>query len=131
MSSRDQILTQLRSTPRSEVPLPEPIVTAIQYPDLPKQFADSLASVGGKCVTLPSLADLSAALAGESFFSSAKKICSCLPNGTLGNIHLYEVADPHDLEDIDVAIIPAQFGVAENGAVWLNDESPKHSRRKQ
>ncbi|MCA9095492.1 MAG: LUD domain-containing protein [Planctomycetaceae bacterium] len=126
MSSRDQILTQLRSTPRSEVPLPEPIVTAIQYPDLARQFADSLASVGGKCVALPSLADLSTALAGESFFSSAKKICSCLPNGALGNVQLDDVADPHDLQDIDVAIVPAQFGIAENGAVWLTDERLKH-----
>jgi len=126
MSSRDQILAQLRSTPRAEVPLPEPIVAAIQYPDLGRQFTDSLASVGGKCVSLPSLSDLSTALAGESFFSSAKKICSCLPNGNLGNVQLEEVADPHDLEDIDVAIVPAQFGVAENGAVWLTDESLKH-----
>jgi len=29
--------------------------------------------------------------------------------------------DAHSLEDVDLAIIPAHFGVAENGAMWVTD----------
>lgn len=29
--------------------------------------------------------------------------------------------DPHDLEDLQLAILEGQFGVAENGAIWLED----------
>lgn len=29
--------------------------------------------------------------------------------------------DAHSLEDVDLAIIPAHFGVAENGAMWITD----------
>ncbi len=126
MTSRQQILEKLRKTPRQSLPLPEPKVNAIRYSDLADQFSQSLASVGGKCVNLGSLADLPNALAQESFFSSARRICSSLPNPDLGNVNLDEIADPHTLEDIDVAIVPAQFGVAENGAVWLTDERLKH-----
>ena len=126
MSSRDHILGRLRGTSRPEVPLPDPRVQAIQYPDPVEQFSQSLAGVGGKCVPLRSLADLPSALAQEPFFTTAKKICSCLPNGELGNVSLDDIADPHDLEDIDVAIVPAEFAVAENGAVWLTDQNLKH-----
>lgn len=126
MTSRQLILETLRKTPRQSLPLPEPKVNAIHYPELSEQFAQSLASVGGKCISLGSLADLKDALSRESFFTSAKRICSSLPNRDLGNINLDEVADPHDLEDVDVAIVPALFGVAENGAVWLTDERLKH-----
>lgn len=38
---------------------------------------------------------------------------------TTGNIILPE--DPHELEDLGLAILDGQFGVAENGAIWLED----------
>ena len=37
-----------------------------------------------------------------------------------------QVADPHELEDVDVAIVRGDFAVAENGAVWLTDAELKH-----
>lgn len=126
MNSRDQILNDIRSAVRLTSPLPPPTVSAIQYSDLAGQFAQSLAGVGGKCVSLPSLSALPEALAQETFFTDAKRICSCLPERQFGNVSLDEIPDPHDLEDIDLAIVPVQFGVAENGAVWLTDERLKH-----
>ena len=30
--------------------------------------------------------------------------------------------DPHTLADVDLAVLPAQFGVAENSALWVTDE---------
>src|SRR5262249_25432909 len=32
----------------------------------------------------------------------------------------------HALADVDFAILPAHFGVAENGAVWVTDAGVKH-----
>jgi L-lactate dehydrogenase complex protein LldG len=31
--------------------------------------------------------------------------------------------DPHELEDLGLAILDGQFGVAENGAIWLEDSN--------
>ena len=32
------------------------------------------------------------------------------------------VKDPHELSDVDIAIIEAEFAVAENGSVWVTDQ---------
>jgi L-lactate dehydrogenase complex protein LldG len=38
-------------------------------------------------------------------------------------LELYSAdADPHSFQDVEVAVIKAQFGVAENGAVWLTEQ---------
>jgi hypothetical protein len=37
-----------------------------------------------------------------------------------------QIDDPHLLEDIDFAVLPGIFGVAENGAVWVEDKEIKH-----
>lgn len=33
--------------------------------------------------------------------------------------------DPHLLEDVDVALVPGQLAVAENGAIWLSEREMK------
>jgi L-lactate dehydrogenase complex protein LldG len=38
-------------------------------------------------------------------------------------VDLAAVADPHELADLDVAAIPGEVGVAENGAVWVTGAS--------
>jgi len=35
-------------------------------------------------------------------------------------------ANPHDLADVALAILPGHFGVAENGAIWLSDDQLGH-----
>jgi L-lactate dehydrogenase complex protein LldG len=34
--------------------------------------------------------------------------------------------DPHDLEDVELAILPGHFAVAENGAIWITEELMGH-----
>ena len=59
-------------------------------------------------------------------YAHAKKVCSCVEGAGRSNVTLDDVDDPHDLEDVDFAILPGEFGVAENGAVWLTDAALKH-----
>lgn len=51
----------------------------------------------------------------------AKVICSAAPE-IKGNKDIYQISDPHDLEDVDVGIIRAEFGVSENGMVWMTEK---------
>ena len=37
-----------------------------------------------------------------------------------------ELPDPHQLEGLDLAILPGAFGVAENGAIWVNAATLPH-----
>jgi L-lactate dehydrogenase complex protein LldG len=39
-----------------------------------------------------------------------------------GTCRVEDIHDPHALADMDVGVMRAQFGVAENGAVWVTQE---------
>jgi L-lactate dehydrogenase complex protein LldG len=39
-----------------------------------------------------------------------------------GTRRVEKVRDPHELADVDVGVVRAQFGVAETGAIWLTQE---------
>ncbi len=36
------------------------------------------------------------------------------------------IDDPHELEDVDFAVLPGEFAVAENAGVWVTDAGIKH-----
>ena len=36
------------------------------------------------------------------------------------------IDDPHDLADVDFAVLPGQMAVAENAAVWTTEEGVRH-----
>ncbi len=70
-------------------------------------------------------AEIEPALRGLPNYAAAAKIVSRVP-GVAGNVELDQIADPHQLEDIDWAVLPGQFGVAENGAIWVTDAGLAH-----
>jgi L-lactate dehydrogenase complex protein LldG len=118
MNSREQILHDLRKSAPQVVPLP-PIPTGIIYPDPVKQFEEMFNSVGGHCHRVPDAAALREELAQLEVYANASIVASLVPGIESRGIDPMSVNDPHHLADVDVAILPAQFGVAENGAVWI------------
>jgi L-lactate dehydrogenase complex protein LldG len=42
-----------------------------------------------------------------------------------GNRSLEKIQSPGELNDVDVGVVRAVFGVAENGVVWLSEEQFK------
>ncbi len=118
MSSRDAILTSLRRNAPPGSLLPE-APAAIAYADPERQFAEAFASVGGKFVRVTSLAEINSELGKLDFYRQAHKVASLITDVGRPNIDLAALKDPHELEGIDVAILGGEFGVAENGAVWV------------
>jgi len=59
-------------------------------------------------------------------YTKARNIGSLVPGVGQPNVDLMHVASPHDLADLDIAILPGEFAVAENGAVWVTDEGLPH-----
>jgi L-lactate dehydrogenase complex protein LldG len=118
VSSRDTILASLRHNQPSLSPLPD-APTAIIYPDPERQFAEVFGSVGGKFVRVTSLAEVNTELEKFQSYTQARKIASLVPEVGRANVDLAALRDPHELEGLDIAIIAAEFGVAENGAVWV------------
>jgi len=118
VNSRDAILASLRRNAPPVSPLPE-APAAITYADSERQFAEAFGSVGGKFVRVTSLAEVNAELGKFGSYTQAHKIASLIPNVGRANVDLAALKDPHELEGIDLAIVAGEFGVAENGAVWV------------
>lgn len=125
MNSRDRILSDLRGQELPPAELPSLEQAWIRYDDPLAQFTALVESVGGRVVQLHSRDQLPAALAELPAFSAAKEIVSGVAD-VAGNVELATVDDPHALETVDFAVFPAEFAVAENGAVWVTDEHVRH-----
>ena len=120
-TSKNEILGSIRRQLPQSAALPALDEAWTTYPDRPQQFADVLTSVGGRVVRGPDAAALDAQLAGVPEWTSAKKTVSLVPGIGRSTFDLATITDPHDLADVDFAIVPVEFGVAENGAVWVTD----------
>ena len=118
MNSRDAILDSLRRNAPPVSPLPD-APAAITYADPERQFAEAFGSVGGKFVRVASLAEVNTELGKFESYTRARKIASLIPDIGRANVDLAALKDPHELEGLDIAIIAGEFGVAENGAVWV------------
>jgi L-lactate dehydrogenase complex protein LldG len=122
MSSRDDILARVRKNQPPPQPLPSvPTFDAAAGPKL-DQFKAALIRMGGKVAHAPADGDFDA-LIGR-LFPEAKIVCSAAPE-VAGNRPLDRVRAPRELEDVDVGVVRAAFGVAETGSVWLTEAELK------
>lgn len=126
MSSRDEILSAIRKHLPESAPQPELDGPWIQYPDPIAQFSSVLEMIGGQCIRVPNVDGINGHLANLPQYSSAKQIVSTVAGVGSPTVDLSSIDDPHSLEDVDFAILPGEFGVAENAAVWIVDTGLKH-----
>jgi len=119
--SRETILKNVRRSLPQASEAPSMQEDWITFPDRYAQFSAVLESVGGTPAIAKDAADLNHVLGANPLFSAAQKRCS-LVEGVQGNVDLSQITDPHDLHDVDFAVLPGHFAVAENGAVWITDE---------
>ncbi|RUM65430.1 MAG: hypothetical protein DSZ05_06105 [Sulfurospirillum sp.] len=122
-SAKEQILQKIRSEYDTNIPLPDTNDFGITYEEKIKQFQDTLTAVGA-CFLESSREDFEALIKNQ--YSDAKKIASLLPRSTLANVNLQEIKTPHELKDLDLAIFEGRFGVAENGAIWVENDQNRH-----
>lgn len=126
VDSRTEILTKLRRQIVDRVELPEVLQGPwIEYPDPVQQFATMVELAGGSCTRLDDLSELPSRLRQSEEWQRAKRIFSRV-DAVPGNVDLDAIDDPHALSDLDFVVYPAEFAVAENGAVWLTDRDLRH-----
>jgi L-lactate dehydrogenase complex protein LldG len=121
MSSRDDILAKLRRQLPQSTPLPDLAGPWQRFDDPRARFSEVLQGVGGKCVIVLNAAAADRAVRELAVWKEARKTVSCVLGVGATNFDLSVVDDPHELEDVDVAVLPGQLAVAENGAVWVDD----------
>jgi L-lactate dehydrogenase complex protein LldG len=119
-SSREQILSNIRANTPPE-PVAHPSIPVFNKPgaDLISSFQRRLEEAGGAAHEIGNPQEAEAKL--ESLHSTAQVICSAVPE-IPGTRRAETILDPHELADVDVGVVRAQFGIAESGAVWLTQE---------
>lgn len=117
--SRDSILTAIKKNQPDLKPLPS-LEGLNQNTHVPKeQFKVVLQSIGGMVVEVVDFQEIERYI--QNNYNATNRIISTLPQ--LSNIAEldWQHTDPHDLENVELAIIQAHFGVAENSSVWITE----------
>jgi L-lactate dehydrogenase complex protein LldG len=125
MSSRDDILSRVRSNQPEPAPRPDLDGRWTTYADRERQLGEVLKFVGGELKVAPK-GELESVLRGLPGLQGAKNVVSRVGVAGLATVDLDAVADPHQLEDVDVAVLAGEFAVAENAAVWVSDRTVRH-----
>jgi L-lactate dehydrogenase complex protein LldG len=120
MSARDAILADIRrNRPSGDFPLPEvPLFAPLVGDDRVAEFGERLKRMGGR-VAEPQSGDIFAEV--RERLDGAKVIASAVPELT-GNRDLRAIRYPQEVEDVDVAVIRAVFGIAETGSVLFTQD---------
>ena len=120
MSSRDEIFASIRANrPQVDAPLPAvPLFDTNPPASLVARFKESLERMGG--VFLEPAATGDPLAPARAKIADAKVVCSTAPE-IAGNFDIGAVRSPHDLANVDFAVVRAAFGVAETGSVLLSD----------
>jgi L-lactate dehydrogenase complex protein LldG len=120
MSARDAILADIgRNRPAGDYPLPDvPLFAPLVGDDLVAEFGERLKRMGGR-VAEPGADDVFAGV--RERLDGAKVIASAVPELT-GNRDLRAVRYPQEVEDVDVAVVRAVFGIAETGSVLFTQD---------
>lgn len=119
MSSRESILHAIKANQPQQLPLPDVQPFIGTEENSVDKFINILSATGGKAVRINSLADIQSVIAGD--FPAITRIVTTIPElASLAEIKSKE-EEVHQLANVDLAIIQAHFGVAENAAVWITE----------
>ena len=118
--SRELILSKIRQNhPKERVEMPQNISFEADFTDKIEKFTEVLRGIGGTVLAFENFIDNRVYVNNE--FSDAKTTINLVPEISFGNTDISTINDPHDLAPVDVAILRGQFGVAENGSIWLDE----------
>jgi L-lactate dehydrogenase complex protein LldG len=120
-SSKEQILGAVRRNRPSAEILPDLKHEWTRYTERRAQFIAVLESVGGRALVTRGRMELGTAVKRLPIYSESQKIVSLVPGVDSSNFDWSPIASPHALDDVDLAILPGEFAVAENAAVWVTD----------
>jgi L-lactate dehydrogenase complex protein LldG len=118
MATREAFLAKVREAQPPARPRPDvPLFTSVGG-DLRARFTTALQAMGGTCVEASAAADALALI--RERFGDAASVASATPE-VPGTRVITAETEPASLQDIDVGVVRARFGVAETGSVWFSE----------
>ncbi|HEY0246135.1 MAG TPA: LUD domain-containing protein [Mucilaginibacter sp.] len=122
MNSREKILAAVAQNQPPNVDLPDiNLFNNAGGPDSLDKFAAVLSGIGGKVFYINNFTEIGAIITGKLGIQG--RIINLVKGLNLNNaeVVIKDVA-VHSLHDVELAIVKAHFGVAENGAVWVTED---------
>ena len=121
MGSRENILTKIKANKPHTIVLPYLDLNVFDEGlDLVEEFIKKVEVVGGNVYPISFNDDVHIKI--KELFPNTKVNYSTLKNFEKFNtISLDKIKKPQELEDLDILVLQSSLGVAENGAVWLDD----------
>ena len=120
MSSRDKILATVKNNQPGPRELPSLAQPGNPVADPTKQFVEVLEAIGGRAYIVSGFHRIVNILK-EQYTGTSRTVSNCPELSALAEI-AQQFKDPHTLENTDLAILQAHFGVAENGACWITED---------
>ena len=118
MASKEDILRKYRANVREKFDMPDlSDIAAVTYPIPLLQFINMTCAVGGNAIEVDKGRNVNQLI--RELYPDAREIASNLPEITIATRNPDEVGRARDLNGTDVGIIRGEFGVAENGCVWI------------
>lgn len=120
MSSKNRIIAALKANQPDLLPLPSlaaPLTESLSEADTIEKFKTTIVTIGSRVFDVDNFDQIREII--EQQFIPPARIVS--PFEELNDIAETSIANvnPHLLEDIELAVLKAQLGVAENGALWV------------
>lgn len=121
MSSKAEILKKIKQNqPAFVTDLPDLNLLGKEQFDVQETYKTVLKNIGGEAVEVANYAEIIQYI--KTNYAIKKRIITTIPE-------LSEIAslnwtndDPHSLQDVELNVIKAHFGVAENSALWVTDD---------
>lgn len=117
MGSREKILAALKKNQPATVVLPALNFVGNTSIDLKEQFTKILTAIGGTVIEVNDLKEVADQI--KSTFTEKSQLINRVTDLDFEISNLK--TDPHNFSTVTVAIMRGEFGVAENGAIWLTD----------
>jgi L-lactate dehydrogenase complex protein LldG len=120
MNSRASILAAVKQAQPQKLPLPDISKLNNRQTGNPEKFIEVLQKIGGDVFKVDNILEVKQIL--NNSFAHAKRLITNSPLFVdVAEIIINQ--DAHSLQNTDVAILIAQFGVEENSAVWITDKN--------
>ena len=121
MSSRASILKKVKQNQPSEVSaLPNLTFLGLDTFDILEKYKTVLIGIGGDFVEVPNYEAIVDFV--KKNYASKKRMITTVPElAAIATLDWFN-DDPHTLEDVELTIVKAHFGVAENSALWVTDD---------
>lgn len=120
MSSKNTILTALKANQPDLLPLPAlevPVAEPLSAEAIVEKFKTILVTIGGRVFEVNNFDQMREVIV-QQFIPPARIVSSFHELSDIAETDITDV-NPHLLENIELAVLKAQLGVAENGSMWV------------